>query len=908
MASIFIQASKYIIMFLFLIYVFGAFFVFRFQKAKIEQKTVFIIQKILLYTIHGLGFICLYLKNPQDKLVVFYLMQVVLISVLFFLFHIIYKKNNTLLLNHMCMFFAISMIELTRISFDKAFRQFIFLTIGVVIMLLIPLFLQKGSIFRKYTVVYYVLGVILLGLVLVIGATDYGAKLVLAIGNISFQPSEFVKIIFVFFLAGMLYKNSSWKKILLTSVLSAIYVLILVASKDLGGALLYFITYLVMIYIASKKKRYLLAGFGVLAVASVAGYFLFSHVRTRVFAWLYPLADIDSQGYQICQSLFGIGTGGWFGLGIGEGIPTKIPVVEKDFIFSAISEEFGAVFAIGLIVLCFHSFMLIINVAIQMRDRFYKLVAVGLAALYGMQVILTIGGAIKFIPSTGVTLPLISYGGSSLLSTMILFGIIAGLYMRKAHGGKPKVLKETKKENREFALILYIFLAIFIGMILYLIYFIGFKSEEFVDNDYNGLWTTYEEEVRKGNIITSDGYVIAETILDENGKEVRNYPYANIFAHVTGYSDRGRTALEQKLNFSLLRSGASFGDKIVAELTGTKIPGNNAVTTIRYDLQQAAYEALGEYNGAVVVIQPSTGKILAMVSKPDYNPNLINEEWELIQQGSGLFNRATQGQYTPGSVFKIFTTLAYVKSNPDAYENYQFECTGEFTSNGKTVHCAGNTAHGTVELKDSFVYSCNCSFSNIVADVDMDIYQQICNRMLFNRSLPIALESSKSSFSLTEEDTNALKMDTAFGQGKTYVSPLHMAMIAGAIANDGVMMQPMLIDRMESFDGELVEKEEPQAFDTILTSEEVALLSEYMRDTIVKGTSGDLNNDTFTAYGKTGTAQTSSDLDITNAWFVGFATKQGYEDIAIAVVVEDSGSGAKFASPIAGKIFELYFK
>lgn len=914
MASIFIQASKYIIMFLFLIYIFGAFYVFRYQKAKTEQKTIFIIQKILLYTIHGLGFICLYLNNPQDKLVGFYLMQVVLISMFFFLFHIIYKKNNTLLLNNMCMFFAISMIELTRISFDKAFRQFIFLTIGVVIMLLIPLFLQKGSIFRKYTVIYYVVGVVLLGLVLLIGATDYGAKLVLSIGSVSFQPSEFVKIIFVFFIAGMLYKNSTWKRILSTSVLSAIYVLILVASKDLGGALLYFMTFLVMVYIASKKKRYLFAGFGLLAVACVAGYFLFSHVRTRVFAWLYPLADIDKQGYQICQSLFGIGTGGWFGLGIGEGIPTKIPVVEKDFIFSAISEEFGAIVAISLILLCFHSFMLILNVAIQMRDRFYKLVAVGLATLYGMQVILTVGGAIKFIPSTGVTLPLVSYGGSSLLSTMILFGVIAGLYMRKAHGGKDKVQTNTKKENKEnkknteFSIVFYIFFAIFIGMILYLIYFIGLKSEEFIDNDYNGLWTTYEDDVKKGNIITSDGYVIAETLKDENGEEIRNYPYSNLFAHVTGYSDRGRTALEQKLNFPLLHSDASFRDKIVAELTGTKIPGNNAITTIRYDLQKVAYDALGDYDGAVVVIQPSTGKILTMVSKPDYNPNRINEDWEWIQQGSGLFNRATQGQYTPGSVFKIFTTLAYIKSNPDTYENYTFECTGEFTSQGKTVHCAGNKAHGTLDLKDSFVYSCNSSYSNMIANVDMDIYQQVCNSMLFNRNLPISLESSKSSFSLTEEDTNALKMDTAFGQGKTYVSPLHMAMIAGAIANDGLVMRPTLIERLESFDGVLVEKEEPSEYDTIFTSDEVALLSEYMRETIIKETSGDLNSDHFTAYGKTGTAQTSSDLNNTNAWFVGYATKDGYEDIAIAVVVENSGSGARFASPIARKIFELYFK
>ena len=907
MASIFIQASKYIILFLFFVYIFGAFYVFRYNKEPEEQKTIYIVQKIMLYVIHGIGFFCLYLQNPDVKIIGFYLMQVVLLSVLFFLFHFMYEKSNILLLNNMCMFLVISFIELTRISFDKAFRQFIFLIIGVVAMLVIPLFLQKGSVFRNFSAVYFVVGTLLLGLVVVIGATDYGAKLVLSIGSISFQPSEFVKIIFVFFVASMLYKKSDFKRILFTSMLSALFVLLLVASKDLGGALLYFMSYLIMIYVASKKRRYLAVGFGLMGIACVAGYFLFSHVRTRVFAWLNPLADIDRQGYQICQSLFGIGTGGWFGLGVGEGIPTKIPVVEKDFIFSAISEEFGAVFAICMILLCFSCFMMIINIAMQMRDRFYKLVAVGLATLYAMQVTLTIGGAIKFIPSTGVTLPLVSYGGSSLLSTLIMFGIVQGLYMRKAYGGKGKSKTDKQKEGKEFFLVIYLFLAIFVGMILYLSYFVGFKSEKFINNEYNGLWTLFEEDVKKGQIITSDRYVIAETITDDNGKEVRHYPYANQFAHVTGYSSNGRTALEQQFNFHLLRSSVSGWEQVMSDLTGIKMPGNNVITTVRYDLQKIAYDSLGNYNGAVIVMQPSTGKILAMVSKEDYNPNTLLSDWDMIQEGSSLFNRATQGQYTPGSVFKMFTTLAYIKSNPDTYEEYSFECTGAYTKDGKTVHCAGKAAHGTLDLKNSFVYSCNCSYARMMEDIDIEMMQELCDSWLFNQSLPITLESSKSSFTLTETDTNAIKMDTAFGQGKTLVSPLHMVMIASAISNDGVAMHPSLYEQLETHDGTVIEKPENLEYKTLFSAEEVEILSEFMRATVTTGTSGDLYSDNFVAYGKTGTAQTSSDLNLTNAWFVGYAEKEGYEDIAIAVVVEKSGSGAVYASPIARRIFDAYF-
>ena len=689
MTSIIIQALKYIIMFLFLGYVFGAFYVFRYGKQPDKQKSIYVMQKIFLFLIHGLGFWCLYLKDGSTELVGFYLMQVVLISVIFMFYHFMYKRCSVLLINNMCMFLVIGMIMLTRISFDKAFRQFVFIAIGSVLMLVIPLFLQKGSMFRKFSVLYFISGVALLAAVVAIGATSYGAKLTIEIAGFSFQPSEFVKIVFVFFVASMLYKDASFKRVFLTSCLSAVYVLLLVASKDLGGALLYFMAYLVIVYVASKKKIYLGAGLGGVVIASVLGYHLFSHVRTRFDVWLNPTADIDNKGYQICQSLFGIGTGGWFGLGVGEGLPTKIPIVDKDFIFSAISEEFGAIFAIGLILLCVSSFIMIMNVSMQMKDRFYKLVAVGLAVLYATQVILTIGGAIKFIPSTGVTLPLVSYGGSSMLSTLIIFGIVQGLYMRKAaalaNADKSKTDKKNKKKesNLEYNVVTYFFLAIFLGMILYFVYFLAIESDDFINNEYNGLQTLFEDDVIRGEIVTSDGYVIAETLVDEEGNSTRHYPYGKMFAHATGYSSNVRTGLEKQQNFTLLRSHGFFIDQLVSELTGEKKIGDKVITTLRYDLQEAAYNALGNYDGAIVVMEPSTGEILAMVSKPTYNPNTIEEDWESLQEGSALYNRVTQGQYTPGSVFKMFTLLAYMESNPDTYSSYSYECTGEITIDNK---------------------------------------------------------------------------------------------------------------------------------------------------------------------------------------------------------------------------------
>ena len=233
-------------------------------------------------------------------------------------------------------------------------------------------------------------------------------------------------------------------------MVAALHVVILVLSKDLGAGLIFFIVYMVMLYVATSNLYYFGAGILSGALASVAGYHLFSHVRVRVLAWQDPLACFENEGNQISNSLFAIGTGGWFGMGLNQGMPNKIPEVKQDFIFSAISEELGGIFALCLILVCISCFLMFLNIAMQMKDEFYKLVALGLGTIYGFQILLTIGGNIKFIPSTGVTLPLVSYGGSSLLSTLIIFAIIQGLYLlREREEGREAVKKKPSQKPLE---------------------------------------------------------------------------------------------------------------------------------------------------------------------------------------------------------------------------------------------------------------------------------------------------------------------------------------------------------------------------------------------------------------------------------------------------------------------------
>ena len=447
MEHLLVQLTKYLNIFLILIYTYNCFSIFRHSDNTIKQKSVYILQRMIIFLINFCCFFVLYITTDNIQIIGFYLMQFIVLLSIIIMYHLFYNTASELVLNNMVMLLSIGLITLCRLSMNKAVKQLIFMVVGFGAALIIPLVLQKISVFRKLTWLYAAVGIFLLLVVAVLGATSYGAKLSISIAGISVQPSEFVKIIFVFYIASMLYKSTDLKQLAITSVVSACFVLILVASKDLGGALLYFFTYLVMVYVATKKLYIFAGGIAFMSIAAILGYNLFSHVQTRFIAWKDPLSVIDNQGYQVCQSLFAIGTGGWFGLGLNQGLPKKIPVVENDFIFSAISEEFGGIFALCIIMICISCFFMIFNISMQLKDSFYKMVALGLGSVYALQVFLTIGGVIKFIPSTGVTLPLVSYGGSSLLATMIIFGIVQALYIMQSKSQEGASLDGSKKQK-----------------------------------------------------------------------------------------------------------------------------------------------------------------------------------------------------------------------------------------------------------------------------------------------------------------------------------------------------------------------------------------------------------------------------------------------------------------------------
>ena len=429
METYIITVSKYLLIALMLFYTWECFSALR-SKNPIKQAGIYQRQNGVIFLVYviGMAMVFLFEKDvPQINVIILAGAQLCFLIIVLGVFPVIYSNINKAILSNMCMLLTIGFIILARLDYQGSITQFIIVAIVSLLSLIVPYMMQKEDFLKKLTWLYCFLGAALLLVVLALGVISRGAKLSIEIGGFTFQPSEFVKILFVFFMAGFLAKSTEFKHIVISAILAAMFVGLLVLSTDLGSALIFFTTYLFMLYVATKKARYLFLGFGGMSLASVVAYFLFSHVQTRVEAWQDPWSIIDGKGYQITQSLFALSNGGFIGTGLYQGQPTDIPVVKKDFVFSAIGEEFGGIFAMLLILVCLSCFIAFLVTAMRQLSLFNRLICIGLGIQYAVQVILTVGGAIKMIPSTGVTLPLVSYGGSSILSTLFVFAIIQGL-------------------------------------------------------------------------------------------------------------------------------------------------------------------------------------------------------------------------------------------------------------------------------------------------------------------------------------------------------------------------------------------------------------------------------------------------------------------------------------------------
>ncbi|MBR3396889.1 MAG: FtsW/RodA/SpoVE family cell cycle protein [Lachnospiraceae bacterium] len=430
MINIIVELSKYLLLAFMLLFTIFTYTAMRAKTASARSDSTRA-QLVFMLLFNFLAYAVIFLQKPEPAILIIYAGITLYMLLVNLVYHLAYKKASVILINTMCMLISIGLVIITRLDVDDAYKQLVIAIGATVISFFIPIIIRKAKIFSKWGLFFAILGILLLAAVFVLGRVYGGSRLYLEFHGITFQLSEFVKLTFVFFIAGMLYHSTSFKQVFFVTVLAAIHVVILVASTDLGAGLVYFVAYMVMVCVATRKIRYAVLGLGGMAGASVVAYRLFSHVRVRVSVWRDPVADYQDTGYQIVQALLSICAGGWFGTGLLRGSPDMVPLVERDFTFAAICEELGILFAICLILLCMVAFLIIMNIAVKLDNDFYKLIALGFGTEYAFQVFLTIGGTVKLIPMTGITLPLVSYGGSSITCTIFMFAIIQGLYIMR---------------------------------------------------------------------------------------------------------------------------------------------------------------------------------------------------------------------------------------------------------------------------------------------------------------------------------------------------------------------------------------------------------------------------------------------------------------------------------------------
>lgn len=458
-------------------------------------------------------------------------------------------------------------------------------------------------------------------------------------------------------------------------------------------------------------------------------------------------------------------------------------------------------------------------------------------------------------------------------------------------------------------MVTYLFVAVFLCMMGYTCYYAITNQQELINNSYNGRQELLISQNIRGTIYASGGQVLAETQTDENDKETRVYPYDNLFAHAVGYASNGKFGIEASANYYLINSNAKLSDKVASDVAGVKYPGDSVVTTLDVGLQEVAFQSLGVYKGAIIVSEPSTGKILAMVSKPDYNPNEIDDIWdELIndKDSTVLLNRVTQGLYPPGSTFKIVTALEYIRENPDTYSQYTYQCNGKYTYGQDTINCYHGTVHGYEDFTKSFAKSCNASFANIGMQLDRTRFNDTLTDLLFNQELPVSFAYNKSKLTVSEETSDSDIIQASIGQGTTQITPLHLNMITCAIANKGMLMKPYMVDYVKNNEGNIIKQFSPDSFKKLMSEEEAAALTELMKEVVNTGTGTKLSGLSYTAAGKTGSAEYSNVKTESHAWFTGFAPAEEPE-VCVTIIIEGAGSGGDYAVPIARRLFNEYF-
>lgn len=450
-------------------------------------------------------------------------------------------------------------------------------------------------------------------------------------------------------------------------------------------------------------------------------------------------------------------------------------------------------------------------------------------------------------------------------------------------------------EKRRIISLLILITIVFIGLVVYLSHFQIFRAEDVRNHSYNKRLWINEENILRGSIIDRNGNILAYS--QEQGESInRFYNYSNLYSHIIGYSYReyGKAGLESTYNSELLNLRELTGIEEIINIVAPEAEGNNLLLTIDHNMQEKSRELLNGRKGSIVTMNPVTGEIYSMYSLPDFNPSSLREQWGTISEStdSPLLNRASQGLYSPGSIFKLITATALLETNV----SHEHNCTGSTVIDGRTISDSSNTAHGQIGLEEAIVQSCNTYFAEKAVEIGHSKLREVAQKFMLDERIPFDLDTNISSFSQGNLGKTAIA-EAGIGQGEVLATPLNMALMASAIANDGNMVKPYLVKNIEDANGRLISQTRTETLSNVMSSSMAGQLTDMMTGVVQRGTGSNASISNVQVAGKTGTAENTPRPS--HAWFVGFAPADNPR-IAVAVVLEESGTfGGQTAAPIA---------
>ena len=841
---------------------------------------------------------------------------------------------------------GIGITFVTRLAPDLATRQVIWLFISVAAMVAALVAVRNLDKLARYKYTLGALGVVLLVLPIFVGFEQSGAKLWISVfGLFSFQPGELAKVLVIVFLASFLSENRELLSIGVRTVLGVkiprlrmllpllamwlISLAIVVWERDLGSALLFFTIFLVMLYVATGRWFYPIVAAVLLAVGGVAAYHVFGHVKVRIDTWIDPFADPSDTGYQICQSLYSLADGGLFGTGIGQGMADLVPVVESDFIFSAIGEEMGLLGGSAVLLL----FMLFavrgLLTAARARSDLAAFMAVGLTASVSLQAFIIVGGVTRLIPMTGITLPFMSQGGTSLLASFIAVGLLlrcgdegtgtqveiegAGVSARNALGTHLETPESgvlgRRALSKRLTVLTWLFTALFAALIANLAYVQVVQADSIKSMTSNNHTIARRAYVERGSILTSDGVILAESVRQENGTYTRSYPQGTLAAHTVGYisTQYGSTGIEATYDDVLTgqESYANWHDAFNS-LAGVDASGNDVVLTINSRIQAAAEAALEGRVGAIVVLDPKTGAVLAKASSPTYSNDQLTDLLANGGENAPLFDRTTQALYTPGSTFKVVTLAAALESGVATLDSV-YAAPASIEIGGGQVTNYNMADYGELDLRTAFAYSSNTVFGQLATQIGAEALVATARAFGYGSSVGAGFTTVASLMpdpaEMTEWETAWAGAGQPVGQHESPAGPqstvMQNAMVAAAIANGGVLMEPYVVQGVTDANGSYISTTQPHALGQTCSAAVAEQVGSAMLSTVSEGTGAAAAIAGVDVAGKTGTAETSGEQP--DAWFIGYAP---YETpvAAIAVVIEDDGEHT--ATNVAGDVLQ----